>query len=79
MVANAFTGVRAFVLLLRWPLLSDPCPAVDSLIAGQEHGKESATNGSTPAVGYQSGWTDPASGDVNMAARWYQPGTGSGP
>ncbi|WP_367323409.1 RHS repeat-associated core domain-containing protein [Streptomyces sp. HUAS ZL42] len=40
-------------------------------------GKETATNGTTPAVGYQSGWTDPASGDVNMAARWYQPGTGS--
>ncbi|MEU9272455.1 LamG-like jellyroll fold domain-containing protein [Streptomyces sp. NPDC048251] len=40
-------------------------------------GKETATNGSTPAVGYQSGWTDPASGDVNMAARWYQSGTGS--
>ncbi|MCX5526627.1 DNRLRE domain-containing protein [Streptomyces bobili] len=40
-------------------------------------GKETATNGSTPAVGYQSGWTDPASGDVNMAARWYGPGTGS--
>ncbi|CAM5467433.1 laminin G [Streptomyces canus] len=40
-------------------------------------GKESATNGTTPAVGYQSGYTDPATGDVNMAARWYQPGTGS--
>ncbi|MCF4140407.1 DNRLRE domain-containing protein [Streptomyces sp. Tue 6430] len=40
-------------------------------------GKKTATDGSTPAVGYQSGWTDPASGDVNMAARWYQPGTGS--
>ncbi|MEH0549994.1 LamG-like jellyroll fold domain-containing protein [Streptomyces sp. B21-101] len=40
-------------------------------------GKETATNGTTPAIGYQSGWTDPASGDVNMAARWYQPGTGS--
>ncbi|MFI6463124.1 LamG-like jellyroll fold domain-containing protein [Streptomyces sp. NPDC050538] len=40
-------------------------------------GKETATNGTTPAAGYQSGWTDPTSGDVNMAARWYQPGTGS--
>ncbi|MFF3503172.1 LamG-like jellyroll fold domain-containing protein [Streptomyces sp. NPDC003247] len=39
-------------------------------------GKETATGGTTPAVGYQSGWTDPTSGDVNMAARWYQPGTG---
>lgn len=40
-------------------------------------GTETATNGTTPAVGYQSGYTDPATGDVNMAARWYQPGTGS--
>ncbi|MEU8847205.1 LamG-like jellyroll fold domain-containing protein [Streptomyces sp. NPDC048564] len=40
-------------------------------------GTETATNGTTPAVGYQSGWTDPDSGDVNMAARWYEPGTGS--
>ncbi|MGV9625460.1 LamG-like jellyroll fold domain-containing protein [Streptomyces sp. NPDC003487] len=40
-------------------------------------GKETATAGTTPALGYQSGYTDPTSGDVNMAARWYQPGTGS--
>ncbi len=25
---------------------------------------------------YQSGWTDPASGNVNMASRWYSPSTG---
>ncbi|MFG3142700.1 LamG-like jellyroll fold domain-containing protein [Streptomyces sp. NPDC048211] len=40
-------------------------------------GTETATNGTTPATGYQSSWTDPNSGDINMAARWYQPGTGS--
>ncbi|WP_405535087.1 DNRLRE domain-containing protein [Streptomyces sp. NBC_00075] len=40
-------------------------------------GTETATNGTTPEIGYQSGWTDPTSGDVNMAARWYQPGTGA--
>ncbi|MFI2205980.1 LamG-like jellyroll fold domain-containing protein [Streptomyces sp. NPDC020192] len=40
-------------------------------------GTRTATGGTTPAVGYQSGWTDPASGDVDMAARWYQPGTGT--
>jgi RHS repeat-associated protein len=27
-------------------------------------------------LGYQSGWTDPATKQVNMAARWYNPGTG---
>ncbi|WP_228044363.1 LamG-like jellyroll fold domain-containing protein [Streptomyces ferrugineus] len=40
-------------------------------------GTATATAGSTPALGYQSGWTDPDNGDVNMAARWYQPGTGA--
>ncbi|MEU7167301.1 LamG-like jellyroll fold domain-containing protein [Streptomyces morookaense] len=33
-------------------------------------------NGARPSLGYQSGWTDPKSGDVNMSARWYLPGTG---
>ncbi|WP_275041015.1 DNRLRE domain-containing protein [Nocardiopsis valliformis] len=28
------------------------------------------------SVGYQGEWTDPDTGDVNMHARWYQPGTG---
>ncbi|MEU2263648.1 LamG-like jellyroll fold domain-containing protein [Streptomyces sp. NPDC019645] len=39
-------------------------------------GEVLATQGASAPLGYQSGWTDPASGDVNMAARWYQPGTG---
>ncbi|MFD3566164.1 LamG-like jellyroll fold domain-containing protein [Streptomyces sp. NPDC058667] len=28
------------------------------------------------ALGYQSGWTDPQTAKVNMAARWYSPETG---
>ncbi|MFF3848265.1 LamG-like jellyroll fold domain-containing protein [Streptomyces sp. NPDC002328] len=40
-------------------------------------GKETASGGTTPAVGYQSGYTDPDSADVNMEARWYQPGSGA--
>ncbi|MFD3530054.1 LamG-like jellyroll fold domain-containing protein [Streptomyces sp. NPDC058664] len=28
------------------------------------------------ALGYQSGWTDPSTAKVNMAARWYSPETG---
>ncbi|MEY2247454.1 LamG-like jellyroll fold domain-containing protein [Streptomyces sp. BF23-18] len=51
--------------------------SVSSSTAYDPFGKQTATTGTTPAVGYQSGWTDPESGDVNMAARWYQPGTGS--
>ncbi|WP_265867095.1 LamG-like jellyroll fold domain-containing protein [Streptomyces sp. SKN60] len=40
-------------------------------------GKVTASDGSNPALGYQSGWTDPTTGEINMAARWYQPGTGA--
>lgn len=40
-------------------------------------GKPRATAGTTPSLGYQSGYTDPDNGDVNMASRWYQPGTGA--
>lgn len=40
-------------------------------------GKTTASQGTNPNLGYQSGWTDTASGEINMAARWYQPGIGS--
>ncbi|MFE7588086.1 LamG-like jellyroll fold domain-containing protein [Kitasatospora sp. NPDC057512] len=40
-------------------------------------GKPTASSGVTNSLGYQGGWTDPASGDVNMAARWYRPGSGT--
>ncbi|WP_052707758.1 LamG-like jellyroll fold domain-containing protein [Streptomyces rubellomurinus] len=40
-------------------------------------GKPTASAGAGNSLGYQSGWTDPASGDVNMAARWYRPGSGT--
>ncbi|MFD4656187.1 LamG-like jellyroll fold domain-containing protein [Kitasatospora sp. NPDC058444] len=39
-------------------------------------GKPIVTSGTGTSLGYQSGWTDPSTGDVNMAARWYRPGTG---
>ncbi len=35
-----------------------------------------AGTGMAGRLGYQSGWTDPASSRVNMAARWYTPGLG---
>ncbi|MBB4703608.1 GH-E family nuclease [Sphaerisporangium siamense] len=38
---------------------------------------EVITRTGTPrAMGYQGEWTDPDTGKVNMAARWYVPGTG---
>ncbi|MGW5659347.1 LamG-like jellyroll fold domain-containing protein [Streptomyces sp. NPDC003758] len=39
-------------------------------------GKTSSTSGMLGNLGYQSGWTDPQTAKVNMAARWYSPQTG---
>ncbi|MEU2119546.1 LamG-like jellyroll fold domain-containing protein [Streptomyces sp. NPDC016459] len=56
--------------------LSPDGTTVTSSRAYDASGKVTASNGTTPSVGYQSGWTDSSTGEVNMAARWYQPGTG---
>ncbi len=40
-------------------------------------GKVTASGGLTYGVGYQGDWNDPATGDVNMGARWYDPDTGT--
>nr|BFE53352.1 polymorphic toxin-type HINT domain-containing protein [Saccharothrix mutabilis subsp. capreolus] len=40
-------------------------------------GTVQATTGTQPTLGYQHQYTDPTSGNVNMGARWYQPGTGT--
>ncbi|WP_258053256.1 LamG-like jellyroll fold domain-containing protein [Streptomyces sp. Ru72] len=39
-------------------------------------GKTSSSAGMLGNLGYQSGWTDPQTAKVNMAARWYSPQTG---
>ncbi|RSM95813.1 hypothetical protein DMB42_48870 [Nonomuraea sp. WAC 01424] len=50
---------------------------VDS-VAYNPFGEVTARTGQTVhALGYQSGYTDPSTGKVNMAARWYQPTAGS--
>ncbi|MGA5821502.1 LamG-like jellyroll fold domain-containing protein [Kitasatospora sp. NPDC094028] len=38
-------------------------------------GKPTATAGTTHNLGYQGGWTDPTSGQVSTASRWYDPAT----
>ncbi|WP_247648747.1 LamG-like jellyroll fold domain-containing protein [Saccharomonospora xinjiangensis] len=38
-------------------------------------GQRQAGVGTQPALGFQHQYTDPDSGNVNMGARWYQPGT----
>ncbi|SFQ99982.1 RHS repeat-associated core domain-containing protein [Lentzea waywayandensis] len=39
-------------------------------------GKVTAKAGNTGALGYQGDWTDQATGQVDMGARWYDPATG---
>ncbi|MFJ7067895.1 LamG-like jellyroll fold domain-containing protein [Streptomyces sp. NPDC101115] len=51
--------------------------SVSSSRAYDAFGSVTAKAGANPALGYQSAWTDSSTGEVNMAARWYQSGTGS--
>lgn len=40
-------------------------------------GKKVATRGANYAVGFQGSWTDTATGEINMKARWYDTGAGA--
>ncbi|WP_251066910.1 LamG-like jellyroll fold domain-containing protein [Streptomyces sp. ISL-36] len=57
--------------------LSTDATMVSASRAYDAFGNVTASAGVNPSLGYQSGWTDNSTGEVNMAARWYQPGTGS--
>jgi RHS repeat-associated protein len=39
-------------------------------------GRPTATAGTTTDLGYQGGWTDPGTGDVDASSRWYDPANG---
>jgi RHS repeat-associated protein len=51
--------------------------ALSSTTTYNPYGEVTAQTGTKPALGYQSEYTDPDTGTVNMHARWYQPGTGT--
>ncbi|SCF35132.1 intein N-terminal splicing region/RHS repeat-associated core domain-containing protein [Micromonospora matsumotoense] len=40
-------------------------------------GKKITSTGDTGHLGFQGDWTDPQTGQVDMGARWYDPGTGT--
>ncbi|WP_182909016.1 LamG-like jellyroll fold domain-containing protein [Microbispora sp. H13382] len=40
-------------------------------------GKVATSSGTRPQLGFQGEWADADTGQVNMHARWYQPGTGT--
>ncbi|HEX6472806.1 MAG TPA: RHS repeat-associated core domain-containing protein, partial [Streptosporangiaceae bacterium] len=61
-------------------LVATANPATGALagsVAYSPLGVVTATVGTQRSLGYQSGWTDPATGAVNMLSRWYSPGTGA--
>ncbi|MEV6154969.1 RHS repeat-associated core domain-containing protein [Nonomuraea sp. NPDC052129] len=49
---------------------------IDS-VAYNPFGEVTTRTGAAHTLGYQGGYTDPSTGKINMAARWYQPTTGS--
>ncbi|MEV5943426.1 LamG-like jellyroll fold domain-containing protein [Streptomyces sp. NPDC051994] len=53
--------------------------AVTNSAAYDPWGKPIATAGATPHLGYQGGWTDSATAQVNTASRWYNPSTAQFP
>lgn len=52
-------------------------PRVTDSKAYDPFGKVTAKQGDTGDLGFQGDWTDPISGQVDMGARWYEPGTGA--
>jgi RHS repeat-associated protein len=57
----------------------DPAGSLQTLTdsaAFDPFGQAIASAGSKRSLGFQGDYTDPASGEVDMGARWYSPGTG---
>ncbi|MFD1661856.1 DNRLRE domain-containing protein [Streptomyces caeni] len=79
--ANADGTGAASVLadLLHGDVTGSFDPATGTLDASTGYdpfGQVTARSGTQGALGYQGGYTDPDTGQVDMAARWYDPATG---
>ena len=59
-----------------WTLNPATGAIADSVVL-DPFGKKLATTGTAPTAGFQGDWTDPTSSLVWMAARWYNPATGT--
>ncbi|WP_305790283.1 LamG-like jellyroll fold domain-containing protein, partial [Symbioplanes lichenis] len=51
--------------------------SLDSSTAYDPYGQKVASSGTQSAAGFQGDWTDPDTGQVDMGARFYDPGTGT--
>lgn len=55
---------------------TNPLTALAGSTAYDPYGQPTATAGARSNAGFQGDWTDPTTGQVDMGARWYEPGTG---
>lgn len=77
-VATGGTGALAWASPVHGDVTALFSPTGTTLAASAAYdpwGNVSAAAGTMPAAGYQGGYTDPATGLVDMGARWYDPGT----
>ncbi|WP_306210198.1 polymorphic toxin-type HINT domain-containing protein [Actinoplanes sp. RD1] len=56
---------------------SSALTSLDSSTAYDPYGNRVASAGTQSAAGFQGDWTDPDTGQVDMGARFYDPGTGT--
>ena len=56
------------------PAAASTTPAAST--AYDPFGAKTASDARTTSTGFQGDWTDPATGQVDMGARWYEPQTG---
>ncbi len=61
---------------LAWTLNPATGTIADSRVV-DPYGRALATTGTTSPLGFQADYTDPTTGNVWMAARWYNPNTGT--
>ncbi len=51
--------------------------ALTGSTAYDAYGRRTASSGTQTSLGYQGGWTDSSTGQVNTATRWYDPANGA--
>jgi RHS repeat-associated protein len=74
------TGSRATWSDRHGDLVATYTPTATTLATSTAYdpfGQPIASAGTRPSLGYQGQWTDPTTGQTDMGARWYDPGSGA--
>ncbi|WUH64387.1 DNA/RNA non-specific endonuclease [Streptomyces sp. NBC_00441] len=77
--ADGTNAAAVLADLLHGDVMGSFDPATGALTGSTGYdpfGQVTAQSGAKGALGYQGGYTDPATGQTDMAARWYDPTTG---